>query len=49
MSVLVTVRVKVHDFEETKKAAEMFSKDAKEAGCHSTRVYRSEKDPNQVL
>ena len=49
MSVLVTMRVKVNDFEGTKKAAELFVKKAKNAGCRSAKVYRSEKDPNDVL
>ena len=49
MSVLITMRVKVHDFEGTRKAAAMFAENAKEAGCHWAKVYRSEKDPNDVL
>ena len=49
MSVLITMRVVVTDFEGTKKAAEMFVKNAKKAGCHSARIYRSEKNPNDVL
>jgi len=49
LSVLITMRVKVNDFEGTKKAAELFVKQAKKAGCHLARVYRSEKDPNDVL
>jgi len=49
MSVLITMRVKAHDFEGTKKAAEMFAKRAIRAGCHWAKVYRAEKDPNDVL
>jgi quinol monooxygenase YgiN len=49
MSVLITMRVKVHDFEGTKKAAQMFVKSAKKAGCRWAKVYRPEKDPNDVL
>ena len=49
MSVLITMRVKVHDFEGTKKAATMFAEGAKKAGCHWAKVYRSEKDPNDIL
>ncbi len=49
MSVLITMRVKVHDFEGTRKAAELFAKNAREAGCHWAKIYRSEKDPNDVL
>ena len=49
MSVLITMRVKVHDFEGTKKAAAMFATSAKKAGCHWAKIYRSEKDPNDIL
>ena len=49
MAVLITMRVKVHDFEGTKKAAERFGQKAKAQGCHWAKVYRSEKDPNDVL
>jgi len=49
MSVLITMRVKVHDFEGTKKAAALFVKSAKKDGCHSAKVYQSENDPNDVL
>ncbi len=49
MSVLITMRVKVHDFEGTRKAARMFVKSAAKAGCHWAKVYRSERDPNEVL
>ena len=49
MSVLITMRVKVHDFEGTLKAAEMFAMNAAKAGCHWSKVYRSENDPNDVL
>ena len=49
MSVLITMRVKVHDFEGTRKAAEVLAQSARQAGCHWARIYRSEKDPNDVL
>ena len=49
MSVLNTMRVKVQDFDGTKKAAVMLAKNARQAGCHWAKVYRSEKDPNDVL
>ena len=49
MSVLITMRVKVNDFEGTKKAAVLFVKNTKKAGCHSAKVYKSENDPNDVL
>jgi quinol monooxygenase YgiN len=43
------MRVKVHEFAGTKKAAEMFAQTAKKAGCHWAKVYRAEKDSNEVL
>ena len=49
MSVLITMRVKVHEFEGTRKAAILFAEKAKDAGCHWAKVYRSEKEPNDVL
>ncbi len=49
MSVLVTMRVKVHDFEGTRRVAELLVKSAKQAGCMSSKIYRSDKDPNDVL
>jgi quinol monooxygenase YgiN len=49
MPVLVTMRVKIHDFEGTKKAAVLFAETGKKAGCHWAKVYRSEKDPNVIL
>jgi quinol monooxygenase YgiN len=41
--------VKVDNFEGTRQAAEMFTKTAKEAGCHWVKVHRAEKDPSEVL
>ncbi len=49
MSVLVTMRVKVHDFEGTKQAAAKYAQAMKKAGCHWFKIYRAEKDPNNVL
>ena len=49
MSVLITMRVKVHDFEGTRKAAVLFAETPKKAGCHWAKVYRSEQVPNDVL
>ncbi|HLF27555.1 MAG TPA: antibiotic biosynthesis monooxygenase [Anaerolineae bacterium] len=49
MSVLVTMRVKVHDFEGTKAAVAKYGAAMKRAGCHWAKVYRAEKDPNDVL
>ncbi len=49
MPVLITMRVKVYDFEGTKKAAANFAQIAKQAGCYWAKVYRSEKNPNDVL
>jgi quinol monooxygenase YgiN len=49
MSVLVTMRVKVKDFNGTKAAAAKYADSMKRAGCHWAKVYRAEKDPNDVL
>ena len=49
MPVLITMRVKVNDFEGTKQAAAYFAHIAKQAGCYWAKVYRSQKDPNEVL
>ena len=49
MSVLVTMRVKVNDFAGTKAAAAKYADAMKRAGCHWLKIYRAEKDPNDVL
>ena len=49
MSVLVTMRVKVKDFEGVKAAAAKYNNAMKAAGCHWSKIYRAEKDPNDVL
>ncbi|MEK6573934.1 MAG: antibiotic biosynthesis monooxygenase [Chloroflexota bacterium] len=46
---LVTMRVKVKDFEGVKVAAAKYADGMKKAGCHWSRIYRAEKDPNDVL
>jgi len=49
MSVLVTMRVRVHNFEGTQAAAARYADAMKRAGCHWFKIYRAEKDPNDVL
>ena len=49
MSVLVTMRVKVKDFEGVKAAMAKYAGAMKRVGCHWAKVYRAEKDPNDVL
>ncbi|MBI5565791.1 MAG: antibiotic biosynthesis monooxygenase [Chloroflexi bacterium] len=49
MSVLVTMRVKVNDFAGVKAAVAKYADNLKRSGCHWARVYRAEKDPNDVL
>ncbi len=49
MSVLVTMRVKVNDFEGVRKAAAKYRDRMQAAGCHWSKIYRAEKDPNDVL
>ena len=49
MSVLVTMRVKVNSFDGVKAAMARYAPDMKRAGCHWAKVYRAEKDPNDVL
>jgi quinol monooxygenase YgiN len=49
MSVLVTMRVKVNDFAGVKAAMAKYAAGMKDTGCHWARVYRAEKDPNDVL
>lgn len=49
MSVLVTMRVKVKDFEGVKAAAAKHKAAMKAAGCHWSKIYRAEKDPNDIL
>ena len=49
MSVLITMRVKVHDFGGIQKAMAKYGPGMKAVGCHWAKVYRAEKDPNDVL
>jgi hypothetical protein len=47
MSVLVTMRVKVYDFEGTQQAAARYGDAMRKAGCHWFKVYR--RDDREVL
>ncbi len=49
MSVLVTMRVKVKDFSGVKAAMAQYAAAMKKSGCRWAKVYRAEKDPNDVL
>ncbi len=49
MSVLVTMRVQVNDFAGVKAAMAKYAAGMKGLGCHWAKVYRAEKDPNDVL
>jgi quinol monooxygenase YgiN len=49
MSVLVTMRVKVYDFGGVKAAMAKYAQALKHSGCHWAKVYRAEKDSNEVL
>ncbi len=49
MTVLVTMRVKVHDFEGTKKAVAKYGSAMKKAGCHWFKVYQRDGDEMEVL
>ena len=49
MSVLVTMRVKVHDFEGTKQAVARYGAAMKEGGCHWFKVYQRDGDEKEVL
>jgi Tat protein secretion system quality control protein TatD with DNase activity len=49
MSVLVTMRVKVHDFEGTKQAVEKYGDVMLKAGAHWFKVYQRDGDDKEVL
>jgi len=49
MSVLVTMRVKVHDFEGTKQAVAQYGAAMKKGGCHWFKVYQRDGDEKEVL
>jgi len=49
MSVLVTMRVKVHDFEGTKQAVAKYGDTMLKSGCHWYKVYQRDGDDKEVL
>jgi len=49
MSVLVTMRVKVHDFEGTEQAVAKYGDALLKAGCHWFKVYQQDGDDKEVL
>ncbi len=49
MSVLVTMRVKVHDFEGTKQAVAKYGDAMLKAGCHWLKVHQRDGDDKEVL
>ena len=49
MSVLVTMRVKVHDFGGTEQAVEKYGDAMLKAGCHWFKVYQRDGDDREVL
>jgi quinol monooxygenase YgiN len=49
MSVLVSMRVKVNDWDAFKAANDWYVGLGKPAGLHWSKVYRQESDPNNVL
>ena len=49
MSVLVTMRVRVKDFQGVRAAMAKYADSMKRVGCHWAKVYRAEKDPSDVL
>ena len=49
MSVLVTMRVKVHDFEGTKQAVTKYGEIMRKTGCHWFKVYQRDGDAKEVL
>lgn len=49
MSVLVTMRVKVHDFEGTQQAVSKYGDAIRKAGCHWFKVYQRDGDEKEVL
>jgi len=49
MSVLVTMRVKVHDFEGTKQAVEKYGNAMLKSGAHWFKVYQRDGDDKEVL
>jgi len=49
MSVLVTMRVKVHDFEDTQQAVAKYGEAMRKAGCHWFKVHQRDGDDKEVL
>jgi hypothetical protein len=49
MSVLATMRVKVHDFEGTEQAVAKYGPVMLMAGCHWYKVYQRDGDNKEVL
>ena len=49
MSVLVTMRVKVHDFEGTQQAVAKYGESMLKSGCHWYKVYQRGGDEKEVL
>ena len=49
MSVLVTMRVNVHDFEGTQQAVAKYGEALLKAGCHWYKVYQRDGDDKEVL
>lgn len=49
MSVLVTMRVKVHDFQGTQQAVEKYGDAMLKAGCHWFKVYQRDGNEKEVL
>ena len=49
MSVLVTMRVKVHAFEGTQQAVAKYGETMLKAGCHWLKVYQRDGDEKEVL
>jgi quinol monooxygenase YgiN len=49
MSVLATMRVKVHDFEGTKQAVAKYGDAMLKGGCHWYKVYQRDGDDKEVL
>jgi len=49
MSVLVTMRVKVHDFQGTRDAVDKFGSTMRKSGCHWFKVYQRDGNEKEVL
>ncbi len=49
MSILITMRVKVNDFEGTKKAIAKYGPIMKRYGCLEYKIYQRENNPKEVL